>query len=100
MAIGEELVLEAFKLAVHLFSLQGYDIRELEGHEGGRNRLFVCAQGGQKKYILRVSATGDRAEKDYRAETGFVHYLVGNGASVADVVPSIHGKFVEVVEAT
>jgi Ser/Thr protein kinase RdoA (MazF antagonist) len=91
--------LEVLKQAVHLFSLQGYDCREIEGHEGGRNRIFVCTQDGQKKYVLRVSATADRTEKDYRAETAFVHYLAQNGAPVADVIPSIHGKFVEAVEA-
>ena len=61
MMIGEKLALEVLKQAVHLFSLQGYGFRELEGHEGGRNRLFVCAQGGQKKYVLCVSAAADRA---------------------------------------
>lgn len=91
--------MEVLKQAVYLFSLQGYDCREIAGHEGGRNRIFVCVQGGQKKYVLRVSATADRTERDYHAETAFVHYLAQNGAPVADVIPSIHGKFVEAVEA-
>jgi len=39
--------------------------------------------------------TGDRTEEDYLAETAFVHFLAQNGASVADVIPSVNGKLVE-----
>ena len=49
--------------------------------------------------MLRISAIGDRTEKDYLAETEFVHYLAQNCAPVADVIPSVNGKLVEVVEA-
>ena len=49
--------------------------------------------------MLRISATGDRTEKDYLAETEFVHYLAQNGAPVADAIPSVNGKLVELVEA-
>ena len=45
--------------------------------------------------MLRISATGDRTEEEYLAETEFVHYLAENGASVADVVPSKNGRLVE-----
>ena len=34
----------------------------------------------------RISDFGDRSENDYLAETEFVHYLVENGAPVADVI--------------
>ena len=86
--------------AVKLFSLQDYDCHEIEGHEGGRNRIFICSKDGEKRFVLRVSANGDRTEKDYIAETEFVHYLAQNGALVADVIPSVNGKLVEVVEAS
>ena len=85
--------------AVNLFSLQDYDCREVEGHEGGRNKIFVCSKGGEKQFVLRISATGDRTENDYLAETEFVHYLAENGAPVADVIPSANGKLVEVIDA-
>ena len=85
--------------AVKLFSLQDYDCREVEGHEGERNKIFVCSKGGEKKFVLRISATGDRTENDYLAETEFVHYLAENGALVADVIPSANGKLVEVLDA-
>ncbi len=81
-----------------LYNLSDYDCREVEGHEGARNKIFICSKGGEKKFVLRISATGDRAENDYLAETGFVHYLAENGAPVADVIPSASGKLVEVID--
>ncbi len=90
--------MKTLEQAIKLFSLEEYDCRELEGHEGGRNRIFICSKGGQKKFVLRISTTGDRTENDYLAETDFVHYLAENGAPVADVIPSNNGKFVEVID--
>ena len=91
-------MMKDFSKIVKLFSLEDFDCREVEGHEGGRNRIFVCSKGDEKKFVLRISATGDRTEKDYLAETEFVHYLAANGAPVADVIPSVNGKLVEVVD--
>ena len=90
--------MKTLEQAVKLFSLQNYDCHEVEGHEGGRNRIFICSKGGEKKSVLRISATSDRKEKDYLAETDFVHYLAKNGSSVADVIPSASGKLVEVID--
>ena len=90
--------LKPIEQAVSLFSLKDYDFHELEGHEGGRNQIFICSKDGEKRFVLRISATADRTEKDYLAETEFVHYLAENGASVADVIPSVNGKLVETVE--
>ena len=70
----------------------------MSGHEGGRNLIFRCARNGENLYILRVSALGDRTEEAYLAETEFVRYLAQNGAPVADVLPSIHGRYVERVD--
>ncbi len=89
--------MKTLEQAVKLFSLQDYDCREVEGHEGERNKIFVCSKGGEKKFVLRISETGDRSENDYRAETEFVRYLAKNGAPVADVIPSVSGKLVEVI---
>lgn len=90
--------MKTLEQAVKLFSLQDYDCREVEGHEGGRNKIFVCSKGGEKKFVLRISATGDRTENDYLAEAEFVRYLAENGALVADVIPSTNGKLVEVLD--
>ena len=84
--------------AVNLFSLADYDFHEVEGHEGGRNQIFVCSKNDEKKFVLRISSTGDRTENDYLAETEFVHYLAKGGAPVADVIPSVNGKLVETVD--
>ena len=92
-------MIKMIEQAVKLFPLQDYDCHEIEGHEGGRNRIFICSKDGEKRFVLRVSVIGDRTEKDYLAETEFVHYLAQNGAPVADVIPSVNGKLVEVVEA-
>ena len=81
-----------------LYQLEGYDFRPVSGHEGGRNRVWVCTEKGGKKQILRVSELDDRTEEDYLAETEFVHYLARNGAPVADVIPSVNGRLVECVE--
>ena len=87
-----------FSKAVNLFSLKDFEFHEVEGHEGGRNQIFICSKNDEKKFVLRISPTGDRTEKDYLAETEFVHYLAENGAPVADVIPSVNGKLVEVVD--
>ena len=84
--------------AIKLFSLEDFDCHEVEDHEGGRNRIFICSKDGVKKFVLRISATGDRSENDYLAEAEFVRYLAKNGAPVADVIPSANGKLVEVLD--
>ena len=81
-----------------LYQLEDYEILPVPGHEGGRNLVWVCRLRGEKKYVLRISATGDRTEEDYLAETEFIRYLARNGAPVADVIPSVNGKTVECVE--
>ena len=90
--------MKAIEHILKLFSLEDFDCHEVEGHEGGRNRIFVCSKGDEKKFVLRIYSTGDRTENDYLAETEFVHYLAKNGASVADVIPSVNSKLVEVVD--
>ena len=83
------------KEAQKLYALDNYELQPVPGHEGGRNLVYICRQNGEKKYVLRISALGDRTEEEYLAETEFVRYLAWNGAPVADVIPSIHGKLVE-----
>ena len=85
--------------AKELYELNGYELHAVSSHEGGRNEIYICTLGGEKKYVLRISATGDRTEEDYLAETEFVHYLSENGAPVADVIPSRNGRIVESITA-
>ena len=91
-------MIKDFNKVVNLFSIKDYDFHEVEGHVGGRNQIFVCSKNDEKKFVLRISSTGDRNEKDYLAETEFVYYLAKGGAPVADVIPSVNGKLVETVE--
>ncbi|MBR4657700.1 MAG: phosphotransferase [Clostridia bacterium] len=86
------------KNAIRLYALEGYDINEVIGHEGGRNRIYVCSLNGVKDRILRISCLPDRSYEDYLAETEFVHYLAHNAAPAADVLPSVNGKLVERIE--
>ena len=81
--------------AQKLYELDNYELRPVPGHEGGRNLVYICSLNGENRYVLRISALGDRTEEDYLAETEFIRYLVRNGAPVADVIPSVRGKLVE-----
>ena len=81
-----------------LYALDNYELRPVPGHEGGRNLVYICSLNGEKRYVLRISALGDRTEEEYLAETEFVRYLARNGAPVADVIPSVRGKTVERME--
>lgn len=87
-------LLQAAKL---LYGLDHFECKQVAGHDGGRNLVYVCLLNEEKKYVLRISALGDRTEEDYLAETEFVRYLAANHAPVADVLPSIHGRLVEAV---
>ncbi len=85
--------------AINLYSLEGCAFTPVSGHEGGRNRIVIVRRNGDKQYVLRISALGDRSENDYLAETEFVRFLAENGAPVADVVPSVRGRLAECLEA-
>lgn len=87
------------EIAKTLYPLDGLGFREIPGHDCGRNLVYICHEGDEKRYVLRVSSTGDRTESDYLAETEFVHYLAENGAPAADVIPSVNGRLTERIEA-
>lgn len=82
-----------------LYPLEDCTFTEVSGHEGGRNTIVIVSRDGEKQYVLRISALGDRSENDYLAETEFVRFLAEHGAPVADVIPSVHGRLVECLEA-
>ena len=81
-----------------LYALEGCTFAPVSGHEGGRNQIVTVSRNGEKQYVLRFSALGDRSENDYLAEAEFVRFLAENGAPVADVIPSVRGRLVETVE--
>lgn len=76
-----------------LFDIPREEIKALPGHEGGRNRIYLCSKG-----ILRVARQNDRTFEDYLAETEFVHYLAVNGAPVVDIQNSVNKNLVEQIE--
>ena len=85
--------------AICLYALEGCTFTPVSGHEGGRNRIVTVSRNGGERFVLRISALGDRSEEDYLAETEFIRFLAENGAPVADVIPSVQGRLVECVEA-
>jgi len=91
----EQIIEQAQKL----YPLEDCIFTPVSGHEGGRNRIVIVSRNGEKEYILRISDTGDRSENDYLAETEFVHFLASNGAPVADVISSVNGRLVEIIDA-
>ena len=90
--------MDFIRAAKEFYGLEGYEFRPVPGHEGGRNRILICTGKDENKFILRISALGDRTEEDYLAETEFVHYLALHGAPVADVIPSVNGRQVERID--
>jgi len=86
------------KLAA-LYPLNGFSLRCVPPHPGGRNTVYICSKDGADSFVLRVSSLGDRILPSYLAETEFVRYLAQNGAPVADVLPSVNGSYVECIES-
>ena len=84
--------------AKRLYGLEGFELKPIAEHEGGRNSVFVCSKNSEKKYVLRISDLDDRIMEDYLAETEYIRFLKENGASVADVIPSVNGALVEKIE--
>lgn len=93
MENSEELK-ELIDTAKRLFSMEQAAAECVPGHEGGRNLVFRFTGQKEERY-LRISYLPDRTLRDYEAETEFVHYLAEKGAAVADVYPSINGRYVE-----
>ena len=89
---------QTLEQAKNLYSLEDCTFTPVSGNDGGRNRVVIVSRNGDKQYVLRISALGDRNEDDYLAETEFVRFLAGNGAPVADVIPSVRGRLAEFVE--
>ncbi len=83
---------------IELYGLKNHRLTPVPGHDGGRNRTYICGTDSDKQYVLRISDLDDRTENDYLAEMEFVRYLSDNGAPVAAVIPSGNGRIVERIE--
>ena len=71
--------MDLLKRAIALYGLEGYDLSPAEGHEGGRNSIYICRKGGENKYALRISATGDRTEEEARKVHAVREFPAGVG---------------------
>ena len=80
--------------AAQLYGFDTASAKEVPGHEGGRNLVFMIGTDS----VLRVSSLSDRSIKDYEAEIEYVHYLSAGGASVADSIPSVKGNRIEIID--
>ncbi len=58
-----------------LYDLEDCVFTQNGGHEGGRNLIVTVSREGEDRFILRISALGDRTEEELLAETEFVRFL-------------------------
>ncbi|MBR4345094.1 MAG: hypothetical protein IKP88_20710, partial [Lachnospiraceae bacterium] len=80
--------------AAQLYGFDTASAKEVHGHEGGRNLVFMIGNDS----VLRVSSLSDRSIEDYEAEIEYVHYLSEGGASVAESIPSGKGNHIEIID--
>ncbi|WP_245850708.1 phosphotransferase enzyme family protein [Paenibacillus herberti] len=82
-------------LVSELYGLEGYEIKLIPAHEGGRNVVYTCEKKGKEAKILRISFLPDRSREDFQAEVEYIRYLFEHGGSVSDVVNSLKGNLLE-----
>lgn len=88
---------DAFLLPIisELYELEGYEIKPVQAHNGGRNVVFTCEKEGNEAKILRIAFLNDRSREDFLAEVEYVKYLFDHGGSVSDVISSRNGNLLE-----
>ncbi|WP_338554103.1 phosphotransferase [Paenibacillus sp. KS-LC4] len=90
--IGDTYLIPA---VTELFGLEGYEMKLIPAHEGGRNVVYNCEKGGSASKILRISFLPDRSREDFLGETEYIRYLFEHGGSVSNVISSRKGKLLE-----
>jgi Ser/Thr protein kinase RdoA (MazF antagonist) len=80
---------------LELYGLEDYQIRPVNGHEGGRNLVYTCEKEGAGGKIIRIAFLDDRRREDLLGEVEYIRYLFEHGASVSDVVSSQKGNLLE-----
>jgi Ser/Thr protein kinase RdoA (MazF antagonist) len=71
-----------------LYGLEGYDIRQIEAHKGGRNAAYCCEKDGICEKIIRIAFLNDRSRNDLMGEVEYIRYLFEHGGSVSNVISS------------
>ncbi|WP_081735114.1 phosphotransferase [Paenibacillus gorillae] len=82
-------------LGSELYGLDGYEMKRIPAHDGGRNIVYSCEKDGEEAKILRISFYPDRSREDFLAELEYIRYLVEHGAMVSDVISSLKGNLLE-----
>nr|WP_188889850.1 phosphotransferase [Paenibacillus radicis (ex Gao et al. 2016)] len=82
-------------LGSELYGLQGYEMKRIPAHDGGRNIVYTCEREGEEAKILRISYLPDRSREDFLAELEYIRYLFEHGVMVSDVVPSLKDNLLE-----
>ncbi len=90
--IGETYLLP---LISKLYQLEGYEIKPIEAHTGGRNVVYTCEKESADAKILRIAYLNDRGREDFLGEVEYIRYLFEHGGSVSDVVNSMKGNLLE-----
>lgn len=90
--IGEIYILP---LISELYQLEGYEIKPVKAHTGGRNVVYTCEKEGTDPKILRIAFLNDRSREDYLGEVEYIRYLFEHGGSVSDVINSRNGNLLE-----
>lgn len=93
MQINSEEKKEVLSKAAELYGFDCAAAKEVPGHEGGRNLVFMIGTDA----VLRVSTLSDRSIEDYKAEIEYVHFLAQGGADAADSIPSVNGNRIEMI---
>lgn len=78
-----------------LYGLEGYEIRLVQAHIGGRNVVYTCEKEGAEAKILRIAFLHDRSREDFLGEVEYIRYVFEHGGSVSDVVCSRKGNLLE-----
>ena len=90
--IGEAHLLP---LISELYELEGYEIKLIKAHDGGRNVAYTCEKEGIGAKIIRIAFLKDRSREDFLGEVEYIRYLFEHGGSVSNVVNSQKGNLLE-----
>ncbi|WP_179136157.1 phosphotransferase enzyme family protein [Paenibacillus sp. 32352] len=78
-----------------LYGLEGYEIRPVKAHAGGRNVVYRCEKEGADGKIIRITYLNDRSRGELLGEVEYIRYLFEHGGSVSSVVSSRKGNLLE-----
>lgn len=82
---------------MELYGLEGYEIRLINAHEGGRNVAYNCDKADSEAKIIRIAFLSDRSREDILGEVEYIRYLYEHGGSVSNVVNSQKGNLLETI---